>query len=627
MEHEIVTRRRLKPPGVRITWAPRPKKRAGARGPLPKLEARAGLATPEQYRSFTPPAVSPAMVVPRVLAWLLAALRFGLAIFVDRVRGRSSEARTAADLRAVLESMGPTAIKAGQRIAMRLDLLPLSYAAELSKIRDTAPPMPLDYAIERVEVATKGRLSDVFQSFDPTPIVSDSIACAYQAVLRSGAKVVVRVRRKEAPASFAAERVTMGWLLRRLAPLLPRHRLLINELERELPRLLLDDLDFIRTARLQRFFRKEAKASGLDFLTAAKVFIRMCGDDVMVSEFVAGVWLDEVIAAQDIDLRVMNIDPVLCGKRLLQAAWWGFFECSFFCELPATSRIVVRENGQLVFVGLGDTGVLGTRQKKLLYTALERLGLYDLEGAVQVLVQLLMPLPYIDVYEFNQKLVARMWGPLYAMNNPDSQPWERASTGLWLALFETTREYGVTVGLDLARMMQSACLYEHMATRLWPKIDLFREFARYRRQALTRANEASARARKRGGGASLASIAARPRRLLAGLPDLVGQLALWGQSIIENAPVKHIAHTQKGVYAVLQAIQAIAQVARVALLAAVLRGAWVFHLTGEVQARASVLYVLNHPLLLGAVLLIMSAAARRVLFRLEDVSQDERNKA
>src|SRR5262249_19701713 len=152
------------------------------------------------------------------------------------------------------------------------------------------------------------------------------------------------------------------------------------------------------------------------WLSAADVYLELSSADVTVSEFVSGVWLDEVIAAQESQdtemlarLEAMNIDPGLCGKRLLNACWWGFFECLFFCEVPAASQIVVRKNGQLVFVALGDTGILGQRQKKLLQAAFHRFARYDVEGAVAMLVQLLMPLPFIDVHEFTHKITTRLW--------------------------------------------------------------------------------------------------------------------------------------------------------------------------------------------------------------------------
>ena len=46
-------------------------------------------------------------------------------------------------LRRALEELGPTFVKLGQILATRVDLLPPDWAAELAKLQDAAPPIPL----------------------------------------------------------------------------------------------------------------------------------------------------------------------------------------------------------------------------------------------------------------------------------------------------------------------------------------------------------------------------------------------------------------------------------------------------------------------------------------------------
>ena len=47
-------------------------------------------------------------------------------------------------LRLVLEELGPTFIKLGQILSTRPDRLPPAYLAELARLQDQVPPMPLD---------------------------------------------------------------------------------------------------------------------------------------------------------------------------------------------------------------------------------------------------------------------------------------------------------------------------------------------------------------------------------------------------------------------------------------------------------------------------------------------------
>src|SRR5262249_33605945 len=110
----------------------------------------------------------------------------------------------------------------------------------------------------------------------------------------------------------------------------------------------------------------------------------------------------------------------------------------------------------------------------------ERLADYDVEGAVELVLQLLMPMPPIDLYEFSKAMEKRIFDGLFSMENPGRPWWERTGTAMWLAILRTAREYRVPARIALSRLMQSACLYDHMAARLWPGVRLLREFRRYR---------------------------------------------------------------------------------------------------------------------------------------------------
>ena len=78
---------------------------------------------------------------------------------------------------------------------MRADMLPYAYCAELGKMLDQVPAFPTAQAIEIIERNIGRPLSEVFEVFDPEPIGSASLACVYQAQLKTGEKVAVKVRR------------------------------------------------------------------------------------------------------------------------------------------------------------------------------------------------------------------------------------------------------------------------------------------------------------------------------------------------------------------------------------------------------------------------------------------------
>jgi ubiquinone biosynthesis protein len=118
--------------------------------------------------------------------------------------GRRSEmgssegrARLARSLRLALEDGGVTFIKLGQVLSTRRDLLPAEFISELSRLQDDAPQVPWPRIEEVLRSELGAGVDEVFASFDREPLAAASIAQVHAATLRSGARVVVKVRRPD----------------------------------------------------------------------------------------------------------------------------------------------------------------------------------------------------------------------------------------------------------------------------------------------------------------------------------------------------------------------------------------------------------------------------------------------
>ena len=105
--------------------------------------------------------------------------------------GRAALARS---VRLAMEDGGVTFVKLGQVLSTRRDVLPAEFTAELSRLQDDAAGVPWP-AIEQVLQSELGaEVGELFASIDPEPIAAASIAQVHAATLRSGARVVVKVR-------------------------------------------------------------------------------------------------------------------------------------------------------------------------------------------------------------------------------------------------------------------------------------------------------------------------------------------------------------------------------------------------------------------------------------------------
>ncbi|MFT7521060.1 MAG: hypothetical protein ACI9MC_003211, partial [Kiritimatiellia bacterium] len=206
----------------------------------------------------------------------------------------------------------------------------------------------------------------------------------------------------------------------------------------------------------------------------------------------------------------------------------------------------------------------------------------------------------------------------FAMENKDAEWWEHASTGLWLALFSTNREYDVTMSLNVSRLFQSLVMYDHLAAQIWPEMRVLKEFRRYRRRSARRIARVGSRKLRR----ESRRAPVDPAALLVQLQPAMRRVATFIEGAVEDVPVQYIALSRKGAYSTSQAIWALVVGTQVTTVIFVVAVVWRLVIAVPVQPGALVLQIVMHPLYMLAVLAVVVLAARRILMRLSDTDLD-----
>ena len=98
-------------------------------------------------------------------------------------------------IRLALEELGPIFIKFGQTLSTRRDLLPDDIGVELAKLQDKCPPFPAAESKLIIEKALGDKTSNLFSSFDESPLASASIAQVHTAVTQNGEEIIIKVVR------------------------------------------------------------------------------------------------------------------------------------------------------------------------------------------------------------------------------------------------------------------------------------------------------------------------------------------------------------------------------------------------------------------------------------------------
>ncbi|MDC0675890.1 ABC1 kinase family protein [Nannocystis radixulma] len=567
--------------------------------------------------------------IRRLLVWLRLLTAFWLGGLADRLRRRDTVERRAERLLALIQRAGGSLVKLGQQLAVRVDRLPYEYCRELSKLTDSVRPFPTEQAIEAIERATGQPLHETFAVFDPTPIGAASIACVYQAVLSDGRKVAVKVRRPGVGELFLADCRAIRWLIFVMESLSLIRAGNLDNFISEFQDAIMEELDFRMEAYHQAIFRREARKAPFDeeFVTAGEVYTGLCGRDVLVVEFAAGMWMWEILAAveqqEPIGLRRMrelNIDPAKVAERLIYVSMWGSLVSDIYHADPHPANIVVQRDSKLMFVDFGACGSVDRIKKDLsldlLYHQLNK----DVAGMVQAMLASMEPLPPIDVDQFAKEVELEIAKNQRKVWSKQAEWHEKTSASNWLALFALLQKYDLPSNLDTVRAFRAQMLYDTLAVRIHPEIDTHKVMRRFFRQidraSLRQARKSLQRRLDRGliTGAEVRAIRGMTGMLSRGMQSL--------RRMIDTPTYNYAAKIGKAVFTVLELTRMLVILGTAAGLAFVADVIWRRE-TGRpiVPDEIFLEIVTSRPYLLFAAVIVV-IRLRRIRYRLRDHETD-----
>ncbi len=589
------------------------------------LSIRGSEVTPPQMRRVAFEAKL-GLALSRLLIWSVTLFRYLGANLLDRARGRSSPERRAVHLRRAFERMGGTGVKIGQYLAMRLDFLPWIYCVELSQMLDKMPPFPAEAAIAAIERRTGQPLAQTFARFDPVPVVSGSVAGVYQGILRDGQQVVVRVRRPGVGELFMADLRVLDWILLAAEFMTILRPGFSEQMRREFRTAILGTLDFVQEARFQDSFRRAARRSGKRFFTAPRVYFDYSSEDVIVQEFTSGMWIWELLAGMEQrDPSVLklahelNIDPAKVAKRLMWINYWGWDANFFFHADPHPDNIIIGRNGKLTFLDFSSVGAIDPDKRAAMHQNMYCMAKNDPLGMARASVTLLEPLPPIDVLELTKELEACNWQTLYihASRKTNRSRTDRYPAIQWIGLFRVASQYGISMDFQALRLLRAMLLYETLATRLHPDVDLVRE---YRHFASYRARQARLRVMNNIRQQLDEGFDQKTFIRLERVANMTEGLLTRLRHVLSIPTANFTTLMGKGSFAIFTLIKFAVQAVVVTAISLVIIGLGQVLLTGVLPPTAAIVEkLLSNPWYPGLLLVLFLLNTRTVLFHLDDV--------
>ena len=398
------------------------------------------------------------------------------------------------------QAIGPAAIKLGQTLATRPDIVGEEAAHDLQRLQDRLPALPFPVIRAAMERSLRRPLSELFERIDEAPVGAASLAQVHRAVTTEGVQVAVKVLRPGVEEEFAEAIETYEWAA-------ARAEAMGGEFGRLRPRLTI--ATFKRwTLRELNFRREAASASELaEAMTAEPDFVvpaidwRRTTTKVLTLEWVDGVKLSHrrALIEQGYDTRAMA--ELLVRAFLRQAVADGFFHADLH-----QGNLFALPGNRIAAIDFGIMGRLSRQARTWLAEILYGL----ITGNYRRVAEIHFEAGYVpahhDVDEFATALRA-VGEPMRDMPVKDM-----SMGGMLDTLFSITRDFDMVTQPHLLLLQKTMVVVEGVATSLDPDINLW-DVARPYLTEWVRS--------ELGPEAKVADRIVADLRTLAALPDLV----------------------------------------------------------------------------------------------------------
>jgi ubiquinone biosynthesis protein len=371
------------------------------------------------------------------------------------------------------EAIGPAAIKLGQALATRPDLIGIAAARDLARLQDNLPPVPFERIEAALDEAFGGPWQRLFASIDPIPVGAASIAQVHRGVTTDGREVAVKVLRPGIERDFVNAIETYEWAAARVERL-------GGEATRLRPRAVIASFKAWSLTELD-LRREAASASELAEAMQAEPSFVVPGIDwarttrkVLTIDWIDGVKLSDTaaVAALDIDRRALA--GTLVRSFLRQAIAEGFFHADMhqgnLFVLPGSPSLAGGERNGKARIGVIDFGIMGRLDRRArVYLAEILYGL--LTGDYKRVAEIHFEAGYVpahhDVGAFATALRA-VGEPIRGLAARDI-----SIANLLDGLFGITRSFDMAVQPHLLLLQKTMVMVEGVALSLDPHVNMW----------------------------------------------------------------------------------------------------------------------------------------------------------
>lgn len=367
-------------------------------------------------------------------------------------------------LKCALEDMGALAIKLGQLLSTRRDLIPPDVLSQLTLLQDQVKPFDVAIAKQRISDSLKADIDTLFARFDDEPLAAASIAQVHTAQLHDGREVVVKVTRPEIRSQIIQDFEILAWLGQFLEQRFePARALHLSEIIQDYRTIILNELDLTieadNTRRMRHYF------TGSSMMYVPEIY--MDSRDVMVAEKITGVPISDT---ETFDR--LGMDRAMLAENGLTIFFTQVFRDNFFhADMhPGNVFVDTTDPSKARYIAL-DCAIMGELSKKDQLTV-ARMLLAVMNSNFMQLIQVIHQAGWIRP-DTDQDALAREMrrtvGPMVSkpMNELDF-------AGILLQVMDIARRFRLEIPPQLMLLLKTLVHVEGLGTDLYPDLDIWK---------------------------------------------------------------------------------------------------------------------------------------------------------
>lgn len=367
-------------------------------------------------------------------------------------------------LKEALEAMGPLAIKLGQLLSTRRDLIPPEVLQQLVLLQDRVKPFASDVAQKRIESALKAEVSTLFARFDEQPLAAASIAQVHTAALHDGREVIVKVTRPDIKVQILQDFEILAWLGAWLERRLEAARALhLSEIIQNYRQIILNELDLTLEADNTRRMRHHFMGSSMMYVPE----VYMDSVDVMVAERITGVPISDTATFDRLGMNRAEL-----AEKGLTIFFTQVFRDNFFhADMhPGNVFVETLNPSNPRYIAL-DCAIMGELSKHDQMTV-ARMLLAVMNSNFLQLIQIVHQAGWIPPGTDQDALAREMRrtvGPMVSkpMNELDF-------AGILLQVMDIARRFRLEIPPQLMLLLKTLVHVEGLGTDLYPQLDIWK---------------------------------------------------------------------------------------------------------------------------------------------------------